>query len=69
MHPVDKMKRRKLPSIKESENIPIDLEPSLFGGFNYSNGNPADFTLKGQPLPRLGSQPRQLLRQGREPLG
>jgi hypothetical protein len=39
------MKRRKLPSIKESENIPIDLEPSLFGGFNYSNGNPADFTL------------------------
>jgi len=45
MHPVDKMKRRKLPSIKESENIPIDLEPRLFGGFNYSNGNPADYTL------------------------
>lgn len=38
------MKRRKLPSIKERDNIPIDLEPSLFG-FNYSNGNPANFTL------------------------
>ena len=34
-----------MPSISESENIPIELEPSLFGGFNYSDGNPAEFTL------------------------
>ena len=34
-----------MPSISESENIPIELDPSLFGGFNYSDGNPAEFTL------------------------
>lgn len=38
------MNRRKLPDTTR-DNEPFDLKPSLFGGFNYSNGNPAEFTL------------------------